>query len=70
LGVGQVAPGGHQLVSSVYTQDMVVALDEILPGELGIARLGGGGSQVEAQRVGVILAQEVGYLDESTAALA
>jgi hypothetical protein len=49
---------------------MVVALDEILPGELGVAGLGDGGRQVEAQRVGVVLAQEVGHLYESAAALA
>jgi hypothetical protein len=61
-GVGQVAPRRHQLV--------VVALDEILPRELGVARLGGGGGQVEAQRVGVVLAQEVGHIDERAAALA
>jgi hypothetical protein len=29
--VGQVAPGGNQLVSFVCTQDRVVALDEIFP---------------------------------------
>jgi hypothetical protein len=65
---------------------MVVALDKILPGEpfesipstllgagkagFGIARLGGGGGQVEAQWVGVVLAQEVGHVDGGAAALA
>ena len=49
---------------------MVVALDEILPGELGVAGFGGYGSEVEAQGVGVVLAQEVGHLDSRTPALA
>jgi hypothetical protein len=60
-GVGEVAPGGDELV--------VVALDEILPGELGVARLGRGGGQVEAQGIGVVLAEEVGHLHERAAAL-
>jgi len=56
----------------------VVALDEILPGEpfeclragIGVPRLGCDGSQVEAQGIGVVLAQEVGHLHERAAALA
>jgi hypothetical protein len=66
----QVAPGGDQLVSFVRTPDRVVSLDEILPGELGVPRLGDGGGQVEAQWVGVVLAQEVGHIHERAAALA
>ena len=60
--VGQIAPGGDQLV--------VVALDKILPGELGVAGLGRDGGQVEAQGVGVVLAQKVGHLHRGAAALA
>jgi hypothetical protein len=39
-------------------------------GKLGIACLGGCRRQVEAQRVGVVLLQEVGHLHKSAAALA
>jgi hypothetical protein len=53
--------GGHPLV--------VVALHEIFPGELGVAGLGEGGSQVEAQGVGVILTEEVGHLHSGATAL-
>jgi hypothetical protein len=60
----------HQLVSFAWTQDKVVPLHEILPGEFRIPGLGGGGGQVKAQRVGIVLAQEVGYLYCGAAALA
>jgi hypothetical protein len=49
---------------------MVVALDEILPGELGVAPLGGGGGQVGAQWVRVVFAQKVGHIHGRAAALA
>jgi len=50
--------------------DMIVALDEILPRELGVARLRQGGRQLEAQRVGVVLGQGVGYIHGGATALA
>jgi hypothetical protein len=53
---------GHQLV--------VVAFDEIFPGEFRIPGLGSGGRQVEAQGIGVVLAEKVGHLQEGAAALA
>jgi hypothetical protein len=49
-----VAPDGDQLVSFDFAQDMVIELDEILPGELGIVRLGCRRRQAEAQQVGVV----------------
>jgi hypothetical protein len=36
----------------------------------GVARLGGGGGQVEAQGIGVVLVKEVGHLHKRAAALA
>ena len=45
-------------------------LDDILPGESNVGGLTGGGHQVEAQRDGVVLAEEVGDLDESASAFA
>jgi hypothetical protein len=78
--------GGHRLVSFAYTQDPVVPLDEILPREpfgalpsamlgtgragFGVARLGGGGGQVETEWIGILLAQKVGHIDGGTTALA
>ncbi len=49
--VGQVAPGGHQFV--------VVATQELLPGEVHILRIGGVDGQHVAQRVGIVAAEEV-----------
>jgi hypothetical protein len=57
---------------------MVVALDKILPGEpfeclragFGVAGLGQGCGQVEAQRVGVVFAQELGHRHGRAPALA
>jgi len=49
---------------------VVVALDEILPRELGVAGLRQGSGQVETQRVRVVLAEEVGHVHGSAAALA
>ena len=45
-------------------------IDEILPGELGVTRLGSRRRQVEAQGVGVVPLQEVGHLHEGAAAFA
>ena len=66
---------GHQLVPFGYAQDMVVVLDKVLPqilrcpqDRLAVAGLGGGGGQVEAQRVGIVFVQEVGHLHERAAA--
>ena len=57
--VGQVAPGGHQLV--------VVAAQELLPGEVDVLRLGGVDGQHVAQRVGIVAAEVVGQLDHPAA---
>jgi hypothetical protein len=56
------APRRHQLV--------VIALDEILPRELSVSGLGGRGGQIEAQGVGVVVAEEVGHVDGSSPTLA
>jgi hypothetical protein len=76
----------RQFVSLGYARDKVVALDEILPaepfgcaslgsardrqGRPGVPRLGRRGRKVEAQRVGVVLAQEVGHLHSGATTLA
>jgi hypothetical protein len=36
----------------------------------GVARLGGGGGQVETEWIGILLAQKVGHIDGGTTALA
>ena len=49
--VGQVAPGGDQLV--------VVAVDEIIPIPIGVLALGHIGGQVVAQRIRVVAGEEI-----------
>jgi hypothetical protein len=48
---------------------MVVALDKTFPGKLGVTGLGRGGGEVEAQGVGVVAAQKIGYIHGAAAAL-
>ena len=54
--VDQVAPAGDQLV--------VVAADELRPGEVGVLRLRPGDGDEVAQRVGVVARQEVADVDD------
>jgi hypothetical protein len=68
--LAQVSPRRHQLVSFGWAQDRVVLLDEILPREFRIPRLGRRRRQVEAQGIGVVAAEEVGHVHGGTAALA
>ena len=49
--VDEVAPVRQQLV--------VVAANELRPGEVGVLRLRAGGDQVVAQRIGVVTLEEV-----------
>jgi hypothetical protein len=67
-------------------RDRVIALHKILSGEpfeslpstalgtgragFGVAGLGGGGGKVEAQRVGVVLAEAIGHIHGGAPALA
>jgi hypothetical protein len=63
-------PGGNQLVPIVCTRDRVVELDKVLPGGLRVPGLGRDGGQVEAQGVGVVVAEEVGHVDGGSPTLA
>ena len=49
---------------------MVIALDKALPTELVVPGLGGDGGQVGAQGIGVVLAEEIGNINDCAAALA
>ena len=57
--IDEVAPVREQLV--------VVAADELGPREVGVLRLGSGGDEVEAQRVGVVALEEVADVDRIAA---
>ncbi len=50
--MGQIAPGGQQLV--------IIATPEIIPGEVGVPSLRGVDRQVITERVGIVPAQVVG----------
>ena len=58
--VDEVAPVREQLV--------VVAADELGPGEVGVLRLRAGGDEVVAERVGVVALEEVADADRVAAA--
>src|ERR671926_3128 len=57
--IASVAPAGHQLV--------VVAPQELRPGEVGVLALRPGRGDEVAQRVGVVAGQEVAHVDDHLA---
>jgi hypothetical protein len=75
--VGQVAPRGASSFPSALLRTWLLRSTKssqenpsVPQGRLGVAGLGGRRRQVETQRVGVVLAQEVGHVDGGAAALA